>query len=241
MNFGPVGGFDYREAAGAFSRIFEGAFLKASQRVLSDYVSMTDGGVEILVRVKDDHWSGCVIITGEGAVEDLEYDEFESFNDLTNWLVAVRYLWDTELRPLDGGWHDEGGIPLNTGAVAEQWSYRTVRTPLTVFYDDPEGWCVGVGRSPREATRGRIHGPWQNIKHAKLFAENWVTLEGVWVPRDGGIVRVGKPPVEYDVLIAPVAGGWETPRTKGQTHESPLDAIQAFEAAERRAKAATKI
>lgn len=237
---------NHNEVAGAFSRVFEGVFLKASTEVLPDCVSMSMGGVEVTVHLDGDEWVGRIVLAGKGEVEDFAYEGFESFDEVVNWLCIARHLWDSELRPVAPDWHDVGGIPTSRGGdfsvVAEQWAYRTACIVLSVYYDDPEGWCVGFGYNPREAASKRIHGPFKDMNHAKLYAEAWVTLDDKWCFAGKGAFGDWSPTDLWSMSggrCRRVEGGWEN--RLGEICESPLDALLMIEQTLRDRKAATKI
>ncbi len=235
------GNISHNEVAGAFSRVFEGTFLKADTKVLTDHVSMSVGGVEVVVAEDaDGQWEGYITMSGVGTVE--EASPVDDFDEVVNWLTIARHLWDAELRPVDGAWHDEGGVITaaggDFGAVAEQWAYRTTRIPMTVYYDDPKGWCVGFGRSPREGAENRLHGPFKHMNHAKLYVEAWTALDAKW-----WFAR--KPDGD---LFARAAEGGRCNRTPegwvcgtAEPCDSPLDAILMCEQRIRDRAAATKI
>jgi len=246
--FWRTGDFTGNEVAGVFSRIFDDVFLKAHTSVLDDSVSMRFGGVDVSITMnyETERWEGSVAIGGQSPLEDFDTD-FDTFEEVANWLVIVRHAWDTELRPLGEHWNDEGyPLPRPThfrlGAVAEVWAYRTVRLPLTVFYQDHHrGWFVGYGRNPQEARVQPLHGPWGDIKHAKLFAENWAALDHIWVPENRNSIAS----VDAGRLLVIRKGpdGWKRVPNSGQSpqYQNPLDAIMAFEQLEREKLAATRI
>ena len=244
--FWRTGSIDSNEVAGAFSRVFEGIFLKADTKVITDYVSMGWGGTEVVVAVDghDDQWEGYITVSGVGTVEGP--CPVNDFDEVVNWLAIARHLWDTELRPVAADWHDEGGrvtaIGGDFGAVAEQWAYRTTRIPLTVYYDEPHGWCVGFGRSPREATVGRVHGPFKEMNHAKLYAEAWCELDAEWKFQTGkpeGDLYGTQGALMMGVQCKRVEGGWAA--GTGEPCESPLDALLMCEQRIRDREAATQI